>query len=145
MDTLKINIDREKRQISVYNNGRGIPVEKHKKEGIMIPELIFGHLSVKVPRLEADDSLTSSNYDDDQKKLTGGRNGYGAKLTNIYSTEFSESATATALTLVVETADKTNSLKYKQVFSDNMGKKASPKASCPAPPSSTADYTKSER
>ena len=35
-------------------------------------------------------SLTSSNYDDDQKKMTGGRNGYGAKLANIYSTEFSE-------------------------------------------------------
>lgn len=32
--------------------------------------------------------LTSSNYDDDQKKLTGGRNGYGAKLANIYSLEF---------------------------------------------------------
>jgi DNA gyrase/topoisomerase IV subunit B len=36
--------------------------------------------------------LTSSNYDDDQKKLTGGRNGYGAKLANIYSSEFSTSA-----------------------------------------------------
>lgn len=35
--------------------------------------------------------LTSSNYDDDQKKLTGGRNGYGAKLANIYSSEFSTS------------------------------------------------------
>jgi DNA gyrase/topoisomerase IV subunit B len=35
-------------------------------------------------------SLTSSNYDDDQKKMTGGRNGYGAKLANIYSTEFSK-------------------------------------------------------
>jgi DNA topoisomerase-2 len=44
MDTLKIVIDREKCQISVYNNGKGIPVEKHKKEQIMIPELIFGHL-----------------------------------------------------------------------------------------------------
>jgi DNA topoisomerase-2 len=44
MDTLKITIDREKHQISVMNNGRGIPVEKHKKEGVMIPELIFGNL-----------------------------------------------------------------------------------------------------
>ena len=44
MDTLKINIDRTKNQISVYNNGRGIPIEKHKKEGIMIPEMIFGQL-----------------------------------------------------------------------------------------------------
>ncbi|KAK1924337.1 DNA topoisomerase [Papiliotrema laurentii] len=116
MDTLKIVIDREKCQISVYNNGKGIPVEKHKKEQIMIPELIFGHL------------LTSSNYDDDQKKLTGGRNGYGAKLTNIYSTEF-----------IVETADKINGLKYKQVFSNNMGKKAEPKIS---PNPKGEEYTK---
>ena len=41
-------------------------------EGIYVPELIFGHL------------LTSSNYDDDEKKTTGGRNGYGAKLANIF-------------------------------------------------------------
>jgi DNA topoisomerase-2 len=32
--------------------------------------------------------LTSSNYDDDEKKITGGRNGYGAKLTNIFSKKF---------------------------------------------------------
>jgi DNA topoisomerase-2 len=38
--------------------------------------LIFGHL------------LTSSNYDDTVKKVTGGRNGFGAKLTNIFSKKF---------------------------------------------------------
>ena len=42
-------------------------------------------------------SLTSSNYDDDEKKLTGGRNGYGAKLTNIYSHEFSAFPTCSSL------------------------------------------------
>ena len=41
-----------------------------------MPELIFGHL------------LTSSSYNDDEKKVIGGRNGFGAKLTNIYSTVF---------------------------------------------------------
>lgn len=104
MDSIKVVIDREKNTISVYNNGRGIPVEMHTKEGVMIPELIFGHL------------LAGSNFDDDQKKLTGGRNGYGAKLANIYSHEF-----------IVETADKVNSKKYKQIFSNNMSKKGTPK------------------
>ncbi|KAG7531692.1 hypothetical protein FFLO_04202 [Filobasidium floriforme] len=104
MDTFKVNIDTENNVISVYNNGRGIPIEIHSKEKIWIPELIFGNL------------LTSSNYDDDQKKMTGGRNGYGAKLANIYSTEF-----------IVETADKNTMKKYKQVFSDNMSKKGTPK------------------
>ncbi|KAG0028757.1 DNA topoisomerase 2 [Podila clonocystis] len=104
MDTIKIDIDKEEGRISVYNNGKGIPVEIHKSEGMYVPELIFGHL------------LTSSNYDDSQKKVTGGRNGYGAKLCNIFSTEF-----------VVETADKSNGLIYKQVFSKNMSVTGKPK------------------
>lgn len=104
MDTLTVNIDVDKNVISVYNNGRGIPVEMHEKEKMYIPELIFGNL------------LTSSNYDDQQKKVTGGRNGYGAKLCNIFSTKF-----------VVETADKTNGKKYVQTWTDNMGKVTKPK------------------
>lgn len=99
MDTLKIIVNAKENTISVHNNGKGIPIEMHAKEKVYIPEMIFGQL------------LTSSNYDDDEKKLTGGRNGYGAKLTNIYSTEF-----------IVETADKKSGQKFKQVFSDNMGK-----------------------
>ena len=99
MDTLKVNIDVDEGTISVYNNGRGIPIEIHSREKIYIPELIFGHL------------LSSSNYDDDEKKLTGGRNGYGAKLANIYSHEFT-----------VDTADKNTQQKYKQTWTENMSK-----------------------
>ncbi|KAJ3931519.1 MAG: DNA topoisomerase II [Lentinula lateritia] len=99
MDTLKINIDVEEGTISVYNNGKGIPIEIHSREKIYIPELVFGHL------------LSGSNYDDDEKKLTGGRNGYGAKLANIYSHEFT-----------IETADKSTSQKYKQTWTENMSK-----------------------
>lgn len=75
MTTIKVTINQEQNSISVYNDGKGIPIEIHKKEGIHVPELIFGHL------------LTSSNYNDNEKKVTGGRNGYGAKLANIFSTE----------------------------------------------------------
>lgn len=47
-----------------------------------VPTMIFGHL------------LTSSNYDDEEEKVTGGRNGYGAKLCNIFSHRFTvETAT----------------------------------------------------
>jgi DNA topoisomerase-2 len=99
MTTLKVNIDVAAGTITVYNDGKGIPIEMHSTENMYIPELIFGHL------------LTSSNYDDDEKKLTGGRNGYGAKLANIYSHEFT-----------VETADKNTSQKYKQTWTDNMTK-----------------------
>lgn len=104
MDTIKVVIDRDNGLISVWNNGRGIPVEIHAKEGIYIPELIFSHL------------LAGSNFDDNEKKITGGRNGYGAKLANIFSTEF-----------IVETADAKNAKKYKQVFENNMSKKGKAK------------------
>ncbi|ONK71489.1 uncharacterized protein A4U43_C04F9180 [Asparagus officinalis] len=103
MDTVKVDIDPEQNLISVYNNGDGVPVEIHQEEGVYVPEMIFGHL------------LTSSNYDDNVKKTTGGRNGYGAKLTNIFSTEF-----------VIQTADGKRQKKYKQVFTENMGKKSEP-------------------
>ncbi|KAI8592154.1 DNA topoisomerase [Geranomyces variabilis] len=104
MDTIKINIDKENNRISVYNTGRGIPIEMHAKEGVYVPELIFGHL------------LTSSNYNDGEKKITGGRNGYGAKLCNIFSTEF-----------IVETADSVSGRKFIQTFSDNMSHKTAPR------------------
>eukprot|EP00041_Stephanoeca_diplocostata_P032247 m.1029066 g.1029066 ORF g.1029066 m.1029066 type:complete len:1509 (-) comp24112_c0_seq1:111-4637(-) len=99
MDTIKVTIDQASGTISVLNSGRGIPIEMHAKEKIYIPELIFGHL------------LTSSNYDDKKKKTTGGRNGYGAKLANIFSTSF-----------IVETADSKSGKVYKQEFTNNMSK-----------------------
>jgi DNA topoisomerase II len=70
MDTLKVNVDVNEGTVSVYNNGEGIPIEIRSRENIYIPLMIFGNL------------LTSAN-NDDKKKLTGGRNDYGAKLTNI--------------------------------------------------------------
>ncbi|KAL2167029.1 hypothetical protein VTG60DRAFT_1865 [Thermothelomyces hinnuleus] len=98
MTYLKVTIDRESGEISVENNGKGIPVEIHEKEQCYIPELIFGHL------------LTGSNYDDNEKKTVGGRNGYGAKLTNIFSQRFT-----------IELQDSTNGKRYKQTWTDNMG------------------------
>lgn len=50
---------RERNTISVWNNGRGIPVEVHPTEGIYVPTMIFGTL------------FTSSNYDDSELKIVG--------------------------------------------------------------------------
>lgn len=47
--------------------------------------------------------------------MTGGRNGFGAKLANIFSTEF-----------IVETADSKNKLMYKQRWRNNMGVREEP-------------------
>ena len=89
---MRINIDKVTNTIKVFNNGRGIPVVMHKEEKMMVPTMIFGHL------------LTSSNYNDDEKKVTGGRNGYGAKLCNIFSKKF-----------VLETSTKETKKSFKQV------------------------------
>lgn len=97
MRNLKVEIKAEENTILVFNDGKGIPVEVHDKEKMYIPEMIFGNL------------LTSSNYDDDEKKVTGGRNGYGAKLCNIFSDEF-----------IVETSDQLTGLLYKQTWTANM-------------------------
>ena len=103
MVTLKVDIDAAEGVVRVFNDGNGIPVEMHKEEGVYVPELIFGHL------------LTSSNYDDGEKKVTGGRNGYGAKLANIFSSEF-----------VIETCDGSRERRYRQVFRNNMSEKSAP-------------------
>jgi len=62
--------------ITVDNDGDGIPIEMHPTEGVYIPEMIFGHL------------LTSSNYNKEEEKVVGGKNGYGAKLCNVFSQRF---------------------------------------------------------
>ena len=97
--SISVNIDKESGAVTIENNGPlgGIGVRMHEKEGLWNPELTFGHL------------LTSTNYDDSQKRIVGGRNGYGAKLTNIYSSDFS---------IVIK--DHENKQTYTQKWSKNM-------------------------
>merc|ERR1719271_1542582 len=100
MDTVKVDIDQEAGVLSVENNGKSLPVEMHKEHKMYVPEMVFGHL------------LTSDNYDDDEKKVTGGRNGYGAKLANIFSTKF-----------MIVCADAERNKRSIQTWEDNMRKK----------------------
>ena len=97
--TINVAADLELGVISVENNGPlgGICIQKHPKENIWNPELTFGHL------------LTSTNYDDNKQRVVGGRNGYGAKLTNIYSSLFQ-----------VTIPDSENKVKYVQQWTNNM-------------------------
>ena len=106
MDTIKIDINPEKNEIKIYNNGRGIPVEMHQDEKMYVPTMIFGHL------------LTSSNFNDEEEKVTGGRNGYGAKLCNVFSNKFT-----------VETACKDNKKQFRQSWANNMSKAGDAKLS----------------
>lgn len=92
----EIHVDCSSSAVRVSNN-KCVPVIVHPKEKVYVPELIFGHL------------LTSSNYDDSKDRYTGGRNGYGAKLTNIFSNRFT-----------VTSCDPVNKLEYTQTWRDHM-------------------------
>lgn len=114
MSKMEITLDPATGVIGVLNDGDGIPVEMHDKEQCYIPELIFGHL------------LTGSNFDDKEAKTTGGRNGYGAKLANIFSTEFT-----------IETVCRGQ--KFRQTYTDNMRQKTPAKVT---KATTKKDYTK---
>ena len=93
----QIKITIKDNTITMHNNGNGIDVEQHPEYKIWIPELIFGHLR------------TSTNYNKTEKKITGGKNGFGFKLVLIWSTYGS-----------IETVDHIRHLKYTQSFENNL-------------------------
>ncbi|MDA9216391.1 toprim domain-containing protein [bacterium] len=103
--TIDITIN-EEGVITICNDGNGIDIVKHPEYGLWIPEMIFAHLR------------TSTNYDKSQKKIVGGKNGFGIKLVYIWSTEGS-----------IETVDSITKggLKYYQEFKSNLDIIESPK------------------
>ena len=100
---IKFEYDEETQIWSIYNNGNGIDIANHPTEKdddgnpLNIVMIIFWKL------------LSSKNYNKDEEKIVGGKNGYGAKLTNIFSKYFK-----------VETVDHIRGLKYEQEFKNNM-------------------------
>ena len=82
--------------ITLTNDGNGIDVSIHSEYGIWIPELIFAHMR------------TSTNYDKTEKKVVGGKNGFGFKLVLIWSTWGK-----------IETVDAKTGQKYVQEFKNN--------------------------
>jgi len=88
----------------IKNDGEPIDVAEHPEHKTWIPQMIFGEL------------LTSTNYDKDEKKLVGGKNGYGVKLVNIFAKEMS-----------VTIVDQARGLTYRQTFKNNMTEIEKPK------------------
>ena len=102
--------------IIMINDGNGIDVVQHPEYNTWVPELIFGHLR------------TSTNYNKEEKKIVGGKNGFGFKLVLIWSTYGS-----------IETVDHIRGLKYTQEFKNNLDTICPPKIT-KAP--KTKPYTK---
>jgi len=102
--------------ITLTNDGNGIDIAKHPEYDIWIPEMIFGHLR------------TSTNYNKNEKRIVGGKNGFGFKLVLIWSTYGK-----------VETVDHIRGLKYTQEFHNNLDRLDPPKIT---KITSTKPYTK---
>ena len=100
--------------IVMINDGNGIDVAQ--KDGVWLPELVFGRLR------------TSTNYNKEEKKIVGGKNGFGFKLVLIWSTFGS-----------IETVDHIRGLKYTQEFNNNLDTICAPKITKAA---KTKPYTK---
>lgn len=98
-----ITVDESTGETVVTNDGLWIPIERGV-ENLYNHTLIFGHL------------LTSSNYDDTEERGTSGRNGLGAKLTNVFSTSMSVSGT-----------DPERRLRFEQTWTENMRHTLGPK------------------
>ena len=109
------NID-DTGMITMSNDGNGIDIAKHPEYDIWIPEMVFGHLR------------TSTNYNKNEKRIVGGKNGFGFKLVLIWSTYGR-----------VETIDHIRGLKYVQEFHNNLDKLDPPKIT---KVSTTKPYTK---
>ena len=90
--------------IIMINDGNGIDVVQHPEYKTWVPELIFGHLR------------TSTNYNKEEKKIVGGKNGFGFKLVLIWSTYGQ-----------IETIDHIRGLKYTQEFRNNLDTICEPK------------------
>jgi len=98
-----IEITMDSKTITIKNGGIPMPVEIHPETKVHVPEMVFGILN------------SSSNYNDSEERKVSGRNGVGAKLTNIFSKEFS-----------IIVADSVRQKIYKQTWRENMTQKDQP-------------------
>lgn len=93
---IKVCIDKESGETSIWNDGKVIPIEKNDN-GEYIHSMIFGQLR------------TSSNYNDEEERLVSGRNGMGGKVCCVFSRSFT-----------VHASDPEVKKQLKQTWSNNM-------------------------
>jgi len=101
---IKITIDPETGETSIWNDGDVVPVEMHQEEDCYNHTLIFGQL------------LTGSSYNDEEERMIAGRNGLGIKLCNIFSSSFQ-----------VKGYDPSSNKLFTQTWTNNMRTASKPK------------------
>ena len=122
---IKVDIERETGLISVFNDGKTIPIEINEETGVYNPEMLFGKL------------MSGSNFNDNEERKTSGLHGLGSVLCNIFSSSFE-----------VDIFDNHTLKKYVQTWTENMKNVCKPKITSPKPKpghvqiSFTPDYTR---
>jgi len=101
---IKVTIDPETGETSIWNDGDVVPVEIHEEEGCYNHTMIFGQM------------LTGSSYNDDEERMIAGRNGLGIKLCNIFSSSFQ-----------VKGYDPSSNKLFTQTWTNNMKNPGKPK------------------
>lgn len=94
---IKVEIEKETGTITIFNDGKTIPIEINEETGLYNPEMLFGKL------------MSGSNFDDSQERKTSGTNGVGSSVCNIFSKSFE-----------VEIFDNHTKSKYVQSWTTNM-------------------------
>ena len=94
---IKVTINEKTGETSIWNDGDVVPIEINEDEKCYNHSMIFGQL------------LTGSNYDDEEERITAGRNGLGIKLVSIFSKKFE-----------VEGCDPSKKQILNQVWTNNM-------------------------
>jgi DNA topoisomerase-2 len=97
-----IRVEISATEISIADNGAGIPVEIHPTTQKYVPETVFTNLRA------------GSNFDDDEERMTIGTNGVGSSIAVILSSSFK-----------VETCDGKN--KFTQEYLNGLLEKSEPK------------------
>lgn len=89
--------------IRIRNDGQGVPVVFDTERSAWKPTIAFSHFR------------SGTNFADDGVRWTAGRNGYGCKATNVFSSVFK-----------VSTADPRAALTFTQTFDTNMAHASEP-------------------
>lgn len=108
-----IIVTMDNRRITVRNSGLCIPIQIHRQYSESLKGTTGAAVDMWTPSIIFGVMLSSSNYEGDREGA--GRNGLGAKLTNIYSHMFH-----------VDVLDAVNHLSFSQTWTNNMEKMLDP-------------------
>ncbi|WPK35270.1 DNA topoisomerase large subunit [Escherichia phage AV115] len=111
---ISVSIDLNSNKVTVEDNGRGIPQETViTPEGEEIPGPVAAWTRTKA----------GGNFGDDKERVTGGQNGVGSSLTNIFSVSFVGTTSDGKNELTVNCSNNADNISWKSKPSKNNGTK----------------------